>query len=378
MRIALPYKTLKLTESRSSAPNSLSIWTRHIQEITFHAVFQPTGCSSAANSSAVTAGAGQALEELYSAADAKNLTIIGGMAGGVGIGGYLTGGGHSALSVSYGMAADNVLELTLVTASGDIIMANECQNTDYFYAFRGGGGSTFGVLLSATIKTIPTPVINLFVLEISSSAGATDNYWDAMTYILSQYPALSNNSISGYPALVPNSPTSITTSTATYSGPFLDHTSPFNDISELSALLGPIASHITATWPSLAVSNITASFPSFYSSFLVNHDTSTAGGNKVLGSRLLGADTLTDNSTALKEALKGFSGGAAFNAFLLGGKGVANAQPRGGSDAVNPAWRTSLAHIGKFFRVDQLRVADIVHSGGLGMAVSERNCQNGS
>jgi len=334
---------------RSSAPNSLSIWTRNIQEITFHNAFQPTGCSSAIETTALTAGAGQVMSELFSAADAKGLTIIGGAAEGVGIGGYLTGAGHSALSVSHGMAADNVLEVTLVTPSGEIIRANECQNTDYFYAFRGGGGSTFGVLLSATIRTIPSPAMAMIALTISSYAGPTDDYWDAMTYILTQYTTLANNSISGYPYLLPTYPVSATTSISTYSARFHDHDSPYNDTSRISTLFDPIISHIKTTWPSLVVSNSTTSYPNFYQNFLANHDTSAAGADTVVGSRLLGVDTLSGDVTALKSAIKSFSNGTQIGVFLLGGKGIADAQPRGGSNAVNPAWRTALAHVGTYF-----------------------------
>jgi hypothetical protein len=284
--------------------------------------------------------------KLFSAADAKDLTIIGGIADGVGTRGYLTGAGHSALNVPYGMAADNLLELTLVTPSGDVITANECQNTQYFYAFRGGGGSTFGVLLSATIKTIPTPAINMISLTIASLSGPTEDYWDAMTYILTQYPTLSDSYISGYPAIPPVYPISATTSIAAFLGRFNDHLSPYNDTSNISALLDPIISHITKTWPSLVVSNNTTSYPDFYQNFLANRDQESASLNVALGCRLLGADTLNGNPTALKAALKGLSQGSAILPFLLDGKGVADAQPRGGSDAVNPAWRTGLAHVG--------------------------------
>jgi FAD/FMN-containing dehydrogenase len=67
----------------------------------------------------------------------KNLTIVGGGAGTVGVGGYLTGGGHSAFSSTYGLAADQVLEMEIVTPDGEILTINECQNTDLFWATRG-------------------------------------------------------------------------------------------------------------------------------------------------------------------------------------------------------------------------------------------------
>lgn len=39
----------------------------------------------------------------------------------------------------------DVLQFLVVTADGNVVMANKCQNTDLFWALRGGGGSTWGV-----------------------------------------------------------------------------------------------------------------------------------------------------------------------------------------------------------------------------------------
>ena len=122
---------------RSSAPNSLSIWTRHLQGLTFHDGFKPKGCDNIIDTNAVTIGAGVPMLQVDEEAHLRNLTIVGGGAGTVGIGGYLTGGGHSALSSTYGLAADQVLEMEIVTPGGHILTANECQNTDLFWAMRG-------------------------------------------------------------------------------------------------------------------------------------------------------------------------------------------------------------------------------------------------
>lgn len=75
--------------------------------------------------------------DLYTAADKYNATIVGGGAKSVGVGGYFTGGGHGALSANYGLASDNVLEVELVTPDGKVVVANEDQNTDLFWALRG-------------------------------------------------------------------------------------------------------------------------------------------------------------------------------------------------------------------------------------------------
>ena len=47
------------------------------------------------------------------------------------------------------------LEFEVVTPMGDHLFANACQNTDLFFALRGGGGGTFGVVLSITTKVLP-------------------------------------------------------------------------------------------------------------------------------------------------------------------------------------------------------------------------------
>jgi hypothetical protein len=288
------------------------------------------------------------MNELYAATDAVNQTVVGGEAEGVGIGGYLTGAGHSALSISYGMAADNVLELTMVTPTGQLVTANECTNSDLFWAMRGGGGGTFGVITSATIKTYPTPAYA--ILEITAlMPSASDAYWDMMTYMLSQYPYLADQSISGYPYVLPEYEVAPGVYYALYNAKFHDHNSPYGK-SNLTAIFEPIFAHISATWGSSLIEfvNTTTYYTTRYQAHLDSHDESVAGSDTVLGSRLLDASTLTGNQTALKEALKGFTGtgsNAGSGPFLLGGRGVANAVPRGGSDAVLPAWRTALAHV---------------------------------
>jgi len=99
--------------------------------------FKPKGCKKATYDNAITAAAGTQMRELDEQAYLRNLTIVSGGANTVGVGGYLTGGGHGALSSTYGLGADQVVEIEMVTPGGDIITANECQNEDLFWAMRG-------------------------------------------------------------------------------------------------------------------------------------------------------------------------------------------------------------------------------------------------
>jgi len=75
---------------RSSAPNSLSIWTHHLTGMTFHTGFAPTGgCTGTIDTTAVTVAAGHDMIDIYAATDAYNLTVVGGESHTVGIGGYI-------------------------------------------------------------------------------------------------------------------------------------------------------------------------------------------------------------------------------------------------------------------------------------------------
>ena len=47
------------------------------------------------------------------------------------------------------------LQVKVVTPRGDYLTANACQNEDLFFAVRGGGGGTFGVLMEATVRALP-------------------------------------------------------------------------------------------------------------------------------------------------------------------------------------------------------------------------------
>jgi FAD/FMN-containing dehydrogenase len=67
-------------------------------------------------------------------------------------GGWSTAAGHAWLSAEYGLGVDQILEMKVVAADGQLYIANEVTNQDLFWALRGGGPSTFGVIVEATFK----------------------------------------------------------------------------------------------------------------------------------------------------------------------------------------------------------------------------------
>jgi len=105
---------------RSAAPNSLSIWTLNMKKIVFHDSFKPQGCRFAIGTSAMTATAGPNMGEVNLAASLKNLTLLSASKVSVSHSRCITGGGHDALADAYGLAADNLLQMEIVTPGGDI------------------------------------------------------------------------------------------------------------------------------------------------------------------------------------------------------------------------------------------------------------------
>ncbi|RSL53734.1 hypothetical protein CEP54_010228 [Fusarium duplospermum] len=96
--------------------------------------------------STVSVGPGQHWVNASTVLDRHGLAVVSGRSPDVGVAGVLLGGGISFLSGRRGWACDNVQNYQVVLASGDIINANPKQHKDLYWALRGGGGSSFGIV----------------------------------------------------------------------------------------------------------------------------------------------------------------------------------------------------------------------------------------
>lgn len=93
---------------------------------------------------AARVGSGLESWELYPYMDEHEMTLVCPGRYTVGVyGGWIQGGGHSALASIYGMGSDQVLSLEVVTADGRFVTADSEVNSDLFYALRGGGPGEF-------------------------------------------------------------------------------------------------------------------------------------------------------------------------------------------------------------------------------------------
>jgi FAD/FMN-containing dehydrogenase len=145
-------------QGTSNATDSLLIWTREMRNITLHDAFVAEGCVGTAHRQAATIEAGALWLPTYNAVTTKaGRYVQGGGCATVGVAGLIQSGGFGSFSKNYGLAAASLLQAEIVTASGEVLVANACTNPDLFWALKGGGGGSFGVVTKLTLATYELP-----------------------------------------------------------------------------------------------------------------------------------------------------------------------------------------------------------------------------
>jgi FAD/FMN-containing dehydrogenase len=125
-------------------------------------------------------GAGTLLVDLYSHLAAAGQAVPAGSCPTVGVAGLALGGGIGVVGRLYGLTCDNILAVQIVTADGAVRECTSASNPDLFWACRGGGGGSFGVVTAFSFRTHPAPDLVLFYLEWPwSQAEAVVSAWQS-------------------------------------------------------------------------------------------------------------------------------------------------------------------------------------------------------
>jgi hypothetical protein len=258
------------------------------------------------------------------------------------------------------MGADNLLEATVVTPSGRVVIANECQHSDLFYAIRGGGGGTYGVVLSATMKAYPNPQTTFYTFQVALTDGnKTKEWWDLMAYIHSEFPRLKAGGLQGYygmagPPIVPF---------LAFSSGFYLYNKPNGTAEEL---FGPIKAKINNTGFALYQDSVVTSdsFFELWNASVAPEYVANGGGS--YGSRLLSTRALTEDLDRVAKTFAEIGPGTTWPAvgfdmplwterpdldhqipgtstFFLG-HFIANSNNRGLDIGLNHAWRDAQVH----------------------------------
>ncbi|KAG0313601.1 hypothetical protein BG000_005823, partial [Podila horticola] len=105
-----------------------------------------------------TVGGGNRLGSLYTKLwSAGEYLVPAGTCPGVGIGGHALGGGVGVAGRKYGMLSDNIVGMTMIAANGDIWEVNATSRPDLFWALRGAGGGSFGLVTEFRIQAYKAP-----------------------------------------------------------------------------------------------------------------------------------------------------------------------------------------------------------------------------
>ncbi|PVH81290.1 putative isoamyl alcohol oxidase [Cadophora sp. DSE1049] len=314
---------------RSTGAGALAVWTHHLKNIEFKQFSDKfyTG-------SAVKVGAGIEGYEIVTAAQAQGQVVVGGECPTVGLaGGYTQGGGHSALSTNFGLAADQTLEFEVVTASGSLVTASRTQNTDLYWALSGGGGGNYGIVVSMTVKTYPDAPVGGAGLQLSAAYTTKDNFYQAIEQFHSLLPAMVDNG----------------TMVVFY---YTDNIFLINPVTaynktgdDVKAILAPFTSALNNLKVPFSVSyTSSATYAAHYQTYMGPLPYGNIGVSEYqFGSRLIPRSVVQENNPALIAAYRNVTEAGVL---VVGVATDVSAPVKSGgiSNAVLPAWRDALIH----------------------------------
>ena len=309
---------------KSTGAGALSIWTHHLKDIDFLDYDGPKY-----KGPAVKIGAGVQVWEAYKAVDKHGLVMVAGDCATVGAaGGYSQGGGHSALSSKFGLGADQALEWEVIDGRGQLLTASRTENTDLYWALSGGGGGTYGVVFSLTLKVHQGFPVTGVVLSFARDAGQIDKYYDAVGFY---HKLLPGYTAAGGVAIAEITNTSFSLTPLTF---------PSMNAPQAKQIMQPFLDYLDRAGIHYK-SNITqfSTFLQHYNALIEPNPTQLVE-NGQYGGRFIPRSVIDDNNDALTAAVRSITE----DGVTFVGIGLNVSAPIVGADlynSVNPSWRDS-------------------------------------
>ncbi|PYH85196.1 FAD-binding domain-containing protein [Aspergillus uvarum CBS 121591] len=307
---------------KSTGAGGLGVWTHNLKSRTL-VDYNSTHYTGPA----VRLGSGVQGFEAYEFADEHGYQVVGGECSSVGIaGGYSQGGGHSALSSKYGMAADQVLAWEVVTGAGEFVTATrDNEYKDLYWALSGGGGGTYGVVVAMTSKlhtSTPTSGLNL---TFTNDGISQDTFFEAVTLYHTLLPSIVDAGVMSIWYF---------TNSTFYISPL---TGPGVPVDTLRSLVEPFEAGLTK----LGIQyTLTAKEFDTYLEQFNTMEAEIAVGKAQYGGWLIPREVVEQNTTALTEAYRAIVEDGA--TFIGVGLNVNRTVAGDVDNAVLPAWREAL------------------------------------
>ncbi|RAH53071.1 FAD binding domain protein [Aspergillus piperis CBS 112811] len=342
---------------RSTGAYSLSIWTHNFNHIHHNPTWHVPGTNKTAD--VLICGGGNNWGTVYTTAVTQhNRTVVGGEDATVGLGGLIQNGGHGLLSSHYGLASDNVYQVTVITPEGHILTANDAQNQDIFWAIRGAGGGQFGVVTEFILQTHPLPenvVTGGLTFYASNHSNASElASWTAFAETASQIPYLMDSGITGtIMAATGKSASTYAGVDEVLAGPavIISLIAYNSTVQAMNTTLHNLSTQLTDNTTQITTKLTPPTTQPYWSYIKPNFLASqSAGASSLFTSRLLGKSELSSLPQAdliyyLQQISTSQSGSGTLLIFgLQGGRGTANV-PEQRRGSVLPSWRSAYAHV---------------------------------
>ncbi|KAF5020018.1 hypothetical protein F66182_7954 [Fusarium sp. NRRL 66182] len=307
---------------RSTGAGSLAIWTHHLKSTE---VVQ--WADKLYKGPALKLGAGVQGADAVEFANANGLTGVSGECPTVGLAGFTLGGGHSALSTSYGLGADQALEYEAVTAAGRVVRASSSENSDLYWALSGGGAGNFAVVTSITVRAHYTDTIGGATLALPAGTdreafyAAVSKFHELLPAMIDQGPTVVYY-VTG--AVLQINPITLVNSTGEY---------------VRDKVLAPFTAYLAEKGLRHAVSYTTLSYRDHYDTYmgpLPNGHIEVAAFQ--FGGRLIPRDVVENDTAAFSKVIRDLT---SKGVICVGSSGTFKAYP-GASNAVHPAWRKAM------------------------------------
>ncbi|GAB1312833.1 hypothetical protein MFIFM68171_03043 [Madurella fahalii] len=276
---------------RSTGWGALIINTHSFRDYEFHKSWKGPGTYKGP---AVTIGAGIQGRDFLRIAHAQQppQVVITGECPTVGIaGGLLQGGGHGPWTPLKGFAADNALEFQVVTAQGRLATANAKENSDLYWALKGGGPGAFAVVLSTTVATFDDLPSAGIILHINSTHTTDqDLFWSGVQLFTNYSNHFVDSGLYAYFGV----------------RPLRLHVRPLLGINQTAAQITATVKPLLDQFDKIGLryTVVTKEFKSFFDLYVDLFEDETAGQPSLTGGWTFSHEDIESNSNSIVDAYK--------------------------------------------------------------------------